>query len=91
MWFLSLKLFFRTIGAAGLRKLNTVEEKKTQQEGQTQTSDQNTSLKEEIDKLNNEIAQLTEKNNDLLVSHLFLVSYCVAFVSRKTKEPFFAG
>lgn len=69
-----LFFFYRTVGAASLRKLNTVEEKKAQQEGQTQTNDQsgNTNLKEEIDKLNSEIAQLTEKNNDILVSRLVL-------------------
>lgn len=64
----------RVIGLANLRNVNsTAEEKKSQEEAQSPPSSQSEQdstkkLTEEINKLNTEITQLKEKNNEFLVS-----------------------
>lgn len=69
--------YHRVIGLANLRNLNTVEEKKSQEDVPS-SADQDSSKKvtEEINKLNNEIAQLTEKNNEILVRYCFSQPFC---------------
>lgn len=63
---------FRIISTQNLRKMTTTQEEKKppEEHSQQQTGEQGSKLKEEIDKLNLEITQLKEKNNELLVSKL---------------------
>lgn len=53
---------------SSLRKTSTTAEEKKEQEQESQTTGSEAELKEQFAKLNEEVKQLKEKNNELLVS-----------------------
>lgn len=83
--------YHRVIGLANLRNVNnTAQEKKSQDEAQSAPEqDSSKKLTEDINKLNAEIAQLTEKNSEILVSLQFSTKACETnyfYLRTSTKE-----
>lgn len=63
--------YFRAITVSSLRKSSSAAEEKKEQEQDSRTTASEAELKEQFGKLNEEVKQLKEKNDELLVSQFF--------------------